>query len=117
MPANRPRGVKTIINASATTTSAVLVLKGQYDSLSLQINGTAANSARTLTFEKSYDGVNYVPMLMVCTSIADATLAVSTTTKDESWETSVNDVYAIRVAITAITAGTVTVVAAFSQGV
>lgn len=115
MPANRPRGVTPIISAAEATTSAVLVLKGQYDNLALQINGTSANSARTLTFEKTYDGTNYVPMLMVNTSTADATLAVGTTAKNEAWETSVNDVYAIRVAITAITGGSITVTATMSQ--
>jgi len=116
MPANKNRGVTTLIDAAEEAASGVLTLKGQYDNLTLQIIGTAANTARTLTFEQSVDGVNYTAMQGVSTSLDDFPIGSGTTGKDETWVFSPSDVARVKVSLTAITGGAITVVAAFSQG-
>ena len=110
----RGKGWAAVINAAADTASAVISLRGSYDTLTLQIIGTAANSARTITFEESIDGTNYVAAMgLLKTDMA--TLATGTTNKAEVWTFSVTDVARFRVALTAITGGTVTVFASYTS--
>lgn len=110
----RGKGWSTVISAATESTSAVITLRGSFDTLTLQIEGSAANSARTLTFEESIDGVNYVAAMgLLKTDMA--TLATGTTSKGQVWVFSATDVSRFRVALTAITGGTVTVTASYTS--
>jgi hypothetical protein len=107
------RGYTTLINASATTTSGELTLKAAFTTLSIQIKGSAANTARTITFEETLDGVEWVPVAGVLKSDL-STIASSTTSKLQTWAFDPSGVAKFRVNLTAITGGTVTVVASFT---
>jgi hypothetical protein len=112
----RLKAYKVLLNAVDATASAVIDLKGDFDSLSLQIIGSAANSARTITFEASLDGTNYDDIMGSLVS-ATATKAVSTTSKDQTWTFPVTDITRFKVSLTAITGGTITVVASMTRAV
>lgn len=111
----RLKAYKVLLDAVEATGSAVIDLKGDFDSLSLQIVGSAANSARTVTFEESLDGVNYTAATGLLASDM-ATLENSTTNKNEKWIFGVTDVTRFKVSLTAITAGTITIVASMTRG-
>jgi hypothetical protein len=108
------KAYKVLLNAVDATASAVIDLKGDFDSLSLQIIGSAANSARTITFEASLDGTNYDD-IMGSLGSSPSTQAVSTTSKDQTWKFPVTDVTRFKVSLTAITAGTITIVASMTR--
>lgn len=110
----RLKAYKVLLNAAEAAASAVLDLKGDFDSLTLQIVGSAANSARTITFEASVDGTNYDDIMGALVS-SPATQAVSTTSKDQTWTFPVTDVTRFKVSLTAITGGTITVVASMTR--
>jgi hypothetical protein len=110
----RLKAYKVLLNAVDATASAVIDLKGDFDSLSLQIIGSAANSARTITFEASLDGTNYDD-IMGSLGSSPSTQAVSTTSKDQTWKFPVTDVTRFKVSLTAITAGTITIVASMTR--
>jgi hypothetical protein len=110
----RLKAYKVLLNAVDATASAVIDLKGNFDSLSLQIIGSAANSARTITFEASLDGTNYDD-IMGSLGSSPSTQAVSTTSKDQTWKFPVTDVTRFKVSLTAITAGTITIVASMTR--
>lgn len=111
----RLKAYKVLLDAVTATGSAVLDLKGDFDSLTLQIIGSAANSARTITFEESLDGTTYDAATGLLRSDM-ATLANSTTSKDQTWTFGVTDVTRFKVSLTAITGGTITVVASMTRG-
>ena len=112
----KKRLYKPLIVAASAATSAEIDLGAHFDSLSLQINGSAANSARTITFWHQLDGENYVPFVGVKMSDATVPLAIGTTTKDESWTFGVQDSARFKVSIDAITGGTLTISASLTAG-
>jgi hypothetical protein len=111
----RLKAYKVLLSAVDATASAVIDLKGDFDSLSIQIIGTAANTARTITFEESLDGTEYTAATGLLSADL-ATLASSTTSKAQKWIFGVTDVTRFKVSLTAITGGTITVVASMTRG-
>jgi len=111
----RQKASSTIISASAVTTNAVVALDGGYDSLTIQINGSAENTARTITWEESIDGTNYTAATGLLSS--DFTVfANNTTSKAQIWIFGVTNVKNFRISITAITGGTVEIIASLTRG-
>lgn len=110
----RLKAYKVLLNAVDAAANATLDLKGDFDSLTLQIIGSEDNSARTITFEASIDGTNYDD-IMGSLVANPATQAVSTTSKDQTWTFPVTDVTRFKVSLTAITGGTITVVSSMTR--
>ncbi len=111
----RLKAYKVLLDAVDAAASAVIDLKGDFDSLSLQVVGSADNSARTITWEESLDGVNYTDATGLLASDM-TTLASGTTGKGEKWIFAATDVTRFKVSLTAITGGTVTIVASMTRG-
>lgn len=95
-------------NAAAVAANGNAVKAGPSGRLIIEIYGSVANTARTVTFyRKSRDG-SFKAIQGVRTS--DLTLAASTTGTGEEWEFSVTPGREYVMDLTSITGGTVTVV-------
>ncbi len=82
------------------------VVKGAGSIITFQITGTS--TSRTIIFEGSVDGVNYVPM--VCANLTTLDLETQTTGKDELWQVDISGIHLFRTRISAISGGNITVV-------
>jgi hypothetical protein len=110
----KKRAYKPLIVATDVAASASIDLGAQFDSLSLQINGSATNSARTITFWQQIDGATYVPIAGHNMSDATIPAGIGTSGKDQVWTFNVEDVSRFKVMIDAITAGTLTISASMT---
>jgi hypothetical protein len=89
-----------------TGNGSAYVVKGAGSIITLQITGTS--TSRTIIFEGSVDGVNYV--LLTCINLSTLDYNTQTTGKDELWQVDISGIHLFRTRVSAIGGGNITVV-------
>jgi hypothetical protein len=91
---------------TTTGNGNVYTVKGKGTVMTFQITGTS--TSRTLVFEASVDGTNFVAVK--CANLSILSLETQTTGSDEIWQYDLSGIHSFRVRIGAVAGGNITVI-------
>lgn len=111
----RAKAYRPLIVAAEAATEAVLDLKADFTSMTLQLASTVANSARSWSFYGSVNGVDYDLVAGVLLNDL-TTIANATTATDQQWAFPVGDLARFKLVLNSLTGGNVSAYVSMTAG-